>query len=87
MKEKAKKLVKTLIKTRSMSPEARLIEAILRKQTQADLQYETPIKLEKEKPRNNVGKLGDRKIVKEGTDYYLYIKVQEKWMKVQLEDV
>ena len=45
MKEKAKRIARALVKTRTMSPEARLIEAILRKQTQADLQYETPILL------------------------------------------
>ena len=32
------------------------------------------------------GEDGDRKVVKEGHDNYLYIKVDGRWMKTQLEE-
>lgn len=50
-------------------------------------QYETPIQIDKIIPSNFEGKDGDRKVVKEGHDNYLYIKVDGRWMKTQLEEV
>lgn len=50
-------------------------------------QYETPIKVDRNIPRNAQGKDGDRKVVKEGNDNYLYIKVEGRWMKTQLQEV
>ncbi len=49
-------------------------------------QYETPIEVDKKVPRNSQGEDGDRKVVKEGHDNYLYIKVDGRWMKTQLEE-
>lgn len=50
-------------------------------------QYETPIKVDRNIPKNAQGKDGDRKVVKEGNDNYLYIKVDGRWMKTQLQEV
>lgn len=50
-------------------------------------QYETPIKVDRNIPKNAQGKDGDRKVVKEGNDNYLYIKVEGRWMKTQLQEV
>tara|TARA_S200002703_G_scaffold99669_2_gene86158 strand:+ start:642 stop:878 length:237 start_codon:yes stop_codon:yes gene_type:complete len=50
-------------------------------------QYETPIKVDRNIPRSAQGKDGDRKVVKEGNDNYLYIKVEGRWMKTQLQEV
>jgi len=50
-------------------------------------QYETPIKINRNIPKNAEGKDGDRKVVKEGNDNYLYIKVEGRWMKTQLQEV
>lgn len=50
-------------------------------------QYETPIKVDRNIPTNSQGVDGDRKVVKEGNDNYLYIKVDGRWMKTQLQEV
>lgn len=50
-------------------------------------QYETPIKVDRNIPTNSEGVDGDRKVVKEGNDNYLYIKVDGRWMKTQLQEV
>jgi len=50
-------------------------------------QYETPIVINREKPTNSEGANGDRKVVKEGNDNYLYIKIDGRWMKTQLQEV
>jgi hypothetical protein len=50
-------------------------------------QYEIPIKVDRNIPKNAQGKDGDRKVVKEGNDNYLYIKVEGRWMKTQLQEV
>ena len=50
-------------------------------------QYETPIRINRNIPKNAEGKDGDRKVVKEGNDNYLYIKVEGRWMKTQLQEV
>lgn len=50
-------------------------------------QYETPIKVDRNIPKNAQGKDGDRKVVKEGNDNYLYIKIEGRWMKTQLQEV
>ena len=50
-------------------------------------QYETPIDVNRNIPKNIEGKDGDRKVVKEGNDNYLYIKVDGRWMKTQLQEV
>lgn len=50
-------------------------------------QYETPIKVDRNIPKNAQGKDGDRKVVKEGNNNYLYIKVEGRWMKTQLQEV
>jgi len=50
-------------------------------------QYETPIVVNKATPVNSEGADGDRKVVQEGNDNYLYIKVDGRWMKTQLQEV
>ncbi len=50
-------------------------------------QYETPINVDRNIPTNSQGVDGDRKVVKEGSDNYLYIKIDGRWMKTQLEEV
>ena len=50
-------------------------------------QYETPIDVNRSIPKNTEGKDGDRKVVQEGNDNYLYIKVDGRWMKTQLQEV
>lgn len=50
-------------------------------------QYETPIEVNRVRPNNSQGENGDRKVVKEGNDNFLYIKVDGRWMKTQLQEV
>tara|TARA_Y100001972_G_C7377110_1_gene197921 strand:- start:164 stop:397 length:234 start_codon:yes stop_codon:yes gene_type:complete len=49
-------------------------------------QYETPILSDKVRPNNRDGVNGDRKIIKEGNNNFLYVKVEGRWMKTQLEE-
>ena len=37
------------------------------------------------KPTNSEGNTGDKKIVKEGNDFYLYYKIEKQWYKTELE--
>lgn len=86
MKEKVTGMARRLINT-AMTPEMRAIKAIAQKQKQSEKQYATPIVLDNKKPSNTEGKPGDRKVIQEGSSYYLYIKVTDRWMKVQLQEV
>jgi hypothetical protein len=86
MKEKVTGIARRLINT-AMTPEMRAIKAIAQKQNQSEKQYATHIVLDNKKPSNTEGKTGDRKVIQEGSNYYLYIKVTDRWMKVQLQEV
>ena len=44
-------------------------------------------KVDRNIPTNSEGVDGDRKVVKEGNDNYLYVKVDGRWMKTQLQEV
>ena len=44
----------------------------------------TQTKLEN-KPSNNEGITGDKKLVKDGTRFYLYYKIEKEWFKTELE--
>jgi len=50
-------------------------------------QFITPMTVSKKKPSKTEGENGDRKVIKEGNDNYLYIKVDGRWMKTQLEEI
>tara|TARA_R100000808_G_C2152065_1_gene161340 strand:- start:1325 stop:1549 length:225 start_codon:yes stop_codon:yes gene_type:complete len=50
-----------------------------------EMQLELPDKVYLKKPKYNEGVSGDKKIIKEGTDVYQYIKVNKEWYKVKLE--
>lgn len=49
-----------------------------------DSKANTQTKLEN-KPRNIQGVTGDRKLVREGEETYLYYKIEGSWFKTQLE--
>lgn len=49
-----------------------------------DNKANTQTKLEN-KPRNVDGVTGDRKLVREGDETYLYYKIEGEWFKTQLE--
>jgi len=49
-----------------------------------DSKANTQTKLEN-KPRNIDGVTGDKKLVREGDETYLYYKVEGSWFKTQLE--
>ena len=84
MKEKARKLIKhTLIG----NAQVQALNYLKQKQQESKQQYETSMVIEKKKPTNQEGKAGDRKIIQEGNNYYLYVKVTDRWMKIQLEEV
>jgi len=51
-------------------------------------QYETPISVSSKIPVSTEGNIGDRRVVTISHDSYFYIKVAEnKWMKIQLEEL
>lgn len=83
MRNKAKRLIQSAL---NVNPNAQLAQALL-KQVQSEQQYETPIKVETSTPKNEDGKAGDRKIIKQNNEYFLFIKVENRWMKTQLQEV
>jgi len=50
-------------------------------------QFTTHIATKKNKPNNFEGSDGDRMVVKEQDEHYLYIKVEDRWMKTKLEEI
>lgn len=83
MKEKARKLIMTALAVNQHGA----LNYLKQKQQESQQQYETSMVVEKKKPTNQQGKAGDRKIIQEGNNYYLYVKVTDRWMKIQLEEV
>jgi len=63
------------------------IAKLLGKSREAEQQYETPLQLTAVIPKSIEGKDGDMKLITEGADVYLYIKVNKRWMKTQLQEV
>jgi len=84
MKQKARRLIKHVVDN---NPQIQALNYLRQKQQESQQQYETSIVIEKKKPTNQEGKAGDRKIIQEGNNYYLYVKVTDRWMKIQLEEV
>jgi hypothetical protein len=62
-----------------------LREELLNKIEETQQQLETPIKIDKRKPVQSEGVEGERKIIKEGIDFYQYRKIENQWYKVKLE--
>tara|TARA_R110000796_G_scaffold37307_5_gene94245 strand:- start:988 stop:1248 length:261 start_codon:yes stop_codon:yes gene_type:complete len=60
---------------------------LLNKSQEAEQQYETPLQPTAVVPRSIEGKDGDMKLITEGVDVYLYVKVDKRWMKTQLQEV
>ena len=75
------------IKKRTILDEIHTIKNNTQDIEETKQQYETPIDVNRNIPKNIEGKDGDRKVVKEGNDNYLYIKVDGRWMKTQLQEV
>ena len=50
-------------------------------------QFTTHISVKRTKPNNFEGSDGDRMVVKEQDEHYLYIKVENRWMKTRLEEI
>tara|TARA_R100000008_G_C3456901_1_gene102183 strand:- start:206 stop:445 length:240 start_codon:yes stop_codon:yes gene_type:complete len=50
-------------------------------------QYETVQPVSKGRPNNRDGKNGDKKVVQEGYEEFLYVKVKGKWVKTELQEV
>tara|TARA_S200002703_G_scaffold84908_1_gene73284 strand:+ start:5571 stop:5792 length:222 start_codon:yes stop_codon:yes gene_type:complete len=64
-----------------------LLKILKQKIDETKQQYETPIVVSTAKPNNSEGVDGDRRVVKEPTGNFLYIKVGNRWMKTILEEV
>ena len=67
------------------------ILTILRQQSsklnEVENSMETPIKVQSEVPDNGDGFSGDRVVVENAAGSFLYIKVADRWMKTDLEEV
>ena len=67
------------------------ILAVLRRQSsklsEVENSMETPIKVQSEVPDNGDGFSGDRVVVENDAGSFLYIKVADRWMKTDLEEV
>lgn len=67
------------------------ILTILRQQSsklnEVENSMETPIKVQSEVPDNGDGFSGDRVVVENDAGSFLYIKVADRWMKTDLEEV
>ncbi len=50
-------------------------------------QFSTPTIQTNERPDNNEGQDGDKKVVVEGNQEFLYVKVDDRWMKSELQEV
>ena len=57
------------------------------KVSEVENSMETPIKVQSEVPDNGEGFNGDRVVVENDAGSFLYIKVAERWMKTNLEEV
>jgi len=63
----------------------RIVNKLKQKERQNEMHLTVPEKVETVKPSGSTGITGDKKIVKEGTDIYQYVKVDKQWYKVKLE--
>jgi len=50
-------------------------------------QFATPTQQDNVRPSNNDGQDGDKKVVVEGNQEFLYVKVNDRWKKTQLQEV
>ena len=50
-------------------------------------QYATPTEQENVRPLNTDGVDGDKKVVVEGNQEFLYVKVNNRWKKTELQEV
>lgn len=50
-------------------------------------QYATPTEQETVRPSNTDGVDGDKKVVVEGNQEFLYVKVNNRWKKTELQEV
>ena len=50
-------------------------------------QFATPTEQETVRPSNTDGVDGDKKVVVEGNQEFLYVKVNDRWKKTQLQEV
>ena len=79
--KRTRQLINTALNERSEIDRLRL------KSEEAEQQYETPLQPTAVVPRSIEGKDGDMKLITEGVDVYLYVKVDKRWMKTQLQEV
>ena len=63
------------------------VENTFKKIHEIEQQYETPAKVDPNIPSHSEGTDGDKKLIKEGNDSYLYIKINNRWMKTQLQEI
>ena len=50
-------------------------------------QFSTPTEQDNVRPSNTDGKNGDKKVIVEGNEEFLYVKVNDRWKKTQLQEV
>tara|TARA_R110000803_G_scaffold11628_4_gene34631 strand:+ start:338 stop:592 length:255 start_codon:yes stop_codon:yes gene_type:complete len=79
--KRTRQLINTALNERSEIDRLRL------KSEEAEQQYETPLQPTAVIPNPIEGKNGDTKLITEGADVYLYVKVDKRWMKTQLQEV
>ena len=82
--KKRERILNTFTKTGGLR---NLVSKSLEKIKVAENQYTTPIKQTISRPSNTKGKDGDRQVFVENGKSYLVIKVNKRWMKLQLEEI
>ncbi len=82
--KKRERILNTFTKTGGLR---NLVSKSLEKIKVAENQYTTPIKQTINRPSNTKGKDGDRQVFVENGKSYLVIKVNKRWMKLQLEEI
>ena len=50
-------------------------------------QFATPTEQDNVRPSNTDGENGDKKVIVEGNQEFLYVKVNDGWKKTQLQEV
>ena len=50
-------------------------------------QFATPTEQDNVSPSNTDGENGDKKVIVEGNEEFLYVKVNDRWKKTQLQEV
>ena len=50
-------------------------------------QFDTPTEQDNVRPSNTDGENGDKKVIVEGNEEFLYVKVNDRWKKTQLQEV